>query len=232
MLVLGSEDKEICRVSPDGTQLLYLSNPGGNSGFASGGADAKDVAKTSRVMRAPLDGGAPQAVVVAPGIGNVACSRAPANICTYSQQSSTQMVFTAFDPLNGNAHEVARLQEPTGNMNWSLSPDGKLIAVTNSGDKRIRLLSIAGQPTREIVLKSWSAFSSVDWTADSKGLFVTSNATGSRASLLYVDLAGNAHELWQVKSTEPSWGIASRDGKYLAIPAPTTSSNVWMAEGY
>jgi hypothetical protein len=82
------------------------------------------------------------------------------------------------------------------------------------------------------VLKSWSAFSSVDWTADSKGLFVTSNATGSRASLLYVDLAGNAHELWQVKSTEPSWGIASRDGKYLAIPAPTTSSNVWMAEGY
>jgi hypothetical protein len=63
-------------------------------------------------------------------------------------------------------------------------------------------------------------------------LFVTSNPTGWRSSLLYVDLAGNAHELWQVKGRFQSWGIASRDGKYLAIPAPTTSSNVWMAEGY
>jgi serine/threonine protein kinase len=221
MLVLGPEDKEICRVSPDGTQVLYLSD-----------TDGKDGPKTSRVMRAPLDGGAPQVVVAAPGISNIACSRAPASICIYSLASSTQMVFVALDPVNGNAHEVARLQEQIGNMNWSLSPDGKLIAVTKSGEKRIRLLSISGQPTREIVLKNWNAFSSVDWAADSKGLFVTSNPTGWRSSLLYVDLAANVHELWQVKSTEPSWGIPSRDGKYLAIPAPTTSSNVWMAEGY
>ena len=120
------------------------------------------------------------------------------------------MVFTAFDPVNGKAHEVTRLQEQIGNMNWGLSPDGKLIAVTKSGDKRIRLLSIAGQPTREIVLKNWSSFTSVDWAADSKGLFVTSNPTGWRSSLLYVDLAGNAHELWQVKGSLQSWGIQSR----------------------
>jgi eukaryotic-like serine/threonine-protein kinase len=232
MLVLGPEDKEVCRLSPDGTQVLYLSNPSDNSGFAPGGGDEKDAAKTSRVMRAPLDGGAPQAVVAAPGINNIACSRAPASACVYSQQSNTQMVFTAFDPLNGNAHEAARLLEQTGNMNWGLSPDGKLIAVTRSGDKRIRLLSMAGQATREIVVKNWSTYSSVDWAADSKGLFVTSNPTSWRSSLLYVDLAGNAHELWQVPSTSPSWGIPSRDGKHLAIPAPTIRSNVWMAEGY
>jgi eukaryotic-like serine/threonine-protein kinase len=221
MLVLGPEEKEICRVSPDGTQVLYLTN-----------IDEKDAAKTNHVMRAPLDGGAPQVVASAPAISNIACSRAPASICTYSQESSTQIVFTVFDPVNGKAHEVTRLQEQTGNMNWGLSPDGKLIAVTKSGDKRIRLLSILGQPTREIVLKNWSAFSSVDWAADSKGLFVTSNPTGLRSSLLYIDPAGDAHELWQVKSTAPSWGIPSRDGKYLAIPAPTTSSNVWMVEGF
>jgi Tol biopolymer transport system component len=184
-------------------------------------------------MRAPLDGGAPQVVVAAPGIGNVACSRAPASICMYSQQqSSTQLVFTAFDPVNGDAHEVARLQRGSGIENSALSPDGKSIAVTKPGENRIHLLSIAGQPTREIVLKNSSSFSLVDWAADSKGLFVTSNPTGWRSSLLYVDLAGNAHELWQVKGSSQSWGIPSRDGKYLAIPAPTTSSNVWMAEGY
>jgi len=61
---------------------------------------------------------------------------------------------------------------------------------------------------------------------------VTSNPTGWQSSLQYVDLAGNAHELWQVKGSSQSWVIPSRDGKYLAISAPTTSSNVWMAEGY
>ncbi len=221
MLVSGPEDKEICRLSPDATQILYLASTAG-----------EDAAKTSRVMRAPLDGGAPQAVVAAPGIGNVACSRAPASICIYSQQSSTQLVFTAFDPVNGNAHEVATLQRESGISNSGLSPDGKLIAVAKTDEKRIRLLSIAGQPTKEIVLKNWSSFSSIDWAADSKGLFVTSNPTGWRSSLLYVDLAGNAHELWRVKGSSQSWSIASRDGKYLAIPAPTTSSNVWMIENF
>jgi eukaryotic-like serine/threonine-protein kinase len=221
MLGLGPDEKEICRVSPDGTQILYLTATAG-----------KDAAKRSRVMRAPLDGGAPQLVVAAPGIGNIACSRAPASMCIYSQQSSTQLVFTAFDPVNGNSHEVARIQRESGIENSGLSPDGQFIAVIKMGAKNIRLLSLAGQPNREIVLKDWSSFSSIDWAADSKGLFVTSNPTGWKSSLLYVDLAGNAHQLWQVKGASQSWGIASRDGKYLAIPAPTISSNVWMAEGY
>jgi TolB protein len=75
MLVSGPEDKETCRLSPDATQIFYLASTAG-----------EDAAKTSRVMRAPLDGGAPQVVVAAPGIGNVACSRAPASICVFSQR--------------------------------------------------------------------------------------------------------------------------------------------------
>jgi hypothetical protein len=88
----------------------------------------KDAAK-SRVIRAPPDGGAPQLVVAAPGIGNIACSRAPASMCIYSQQSSTQLIFTAFDPVSGTSHQVARVQRESGIENSGLSPDGQFIAV-------------------------------------------------------------------------------------------------------
>jgi len=113
-------------------------------------------------------------------------------------------------------------------MNSGLSPDGKIHAWREPHPIAVTF----GQPTRELVLKNWNTFSSVDCTADSKGLFVTSNPTGWRSSLLYVDLAGNAHEVWQARSAAPTWGIASRNGKYVAIPSPTTGSNVWMAEGF
>ena len=221
MLALGNDQKTICRISPDATQILYLV-PGSGKG-------ANEMPK---LMRGPIDGGPSEVMISDQAINNFACSRAPATICIYSVLSSTQMVFSVFDPVKGNPHEVARLQEEIGNMNSGLSPDGKIFAITKSGENRIRLLSLSGAPARELVLKNWNTLSSVDWAADSRGLFVTSNPTGWRSSLLYVDLNGNAREVWQAKSASPAWGIASRNGKYVAVPAPTMSSNVWMAEGF
>jgi len=171
-------------------------------------------------------------VVEAPAITNHQCSRAPAVICVFSQQGPKEFVFSVFDPATGNPHEVAKLQP--GSWNWGLSPDGTSIAVAKigAGNNRIQLLSVSGQPSRDLSVKNWTSFTSVDWTADSRGLFVTSNPTGWSSSLLYVDLAGNAHELWQVKSITPIWAIPSRNGKYVAIPAPTADSNVWMVENF
>jgi Tol biopolymer transport system component len=235
MLLSGMDGKDLCRLSPDGTQILYLTSaPEKDAAIPDSSARLAGVHAKAlpRVMRAPLDGGASQVVVTAPWISNLMCSRAPASICVFSQRLTAEILFSAFDPVKGNIHEVARLKRESGLENSALSPDGKLIAVAKTDENRIRLFSTAGQPAREVGLKNWSTFSSVDWAADSKGLFVTSNPTGWRSSLLYVDLAGNAHELWQVKGSSQSWGIASRDGKYLAIPAPTTGSNVWMAEGF
>ena len=223
MMVFGPEEKSVCRLNPDGTQLLYLvpTNPSDNW-------------QPVRVMRAPLNGGPPQIVLEAPGIVNYQCSRAPADICVFSQLKLKEFVFSVFDPGIGKPHEVAKLQEQTFDWNWGLSPDGTSIAAVTFGatDNRIRLLSLSGQPTRELVVKNWYGFRSVDWAADSKGLFVTSNPAGSRQSLLYIDLAGNAHQLWQVDSVWPSWAVPSRNGKYVTIPAPTIDSNVWMAENF
>jgi Tol biopolymer transport system component/DNA-binding winged helix-turn-helix (wHTH) protein len=224
MLVFDQEKKSsICRLSPDGSQILYLvpTNPSDNS-------------QPVRLMRAPINGGPPQIVLEAPAIGNYECSHAPAAICAFGQEEPKELVISVFDPDIGKPHEVAKLQRQTADWGWGLSPDGTSIAAFTFGatTNRIRLLSLSGQPTRELVVKNWSGFTSIDWAADSKGLFVASNPAGSRQSLLYVDLAGNAHPIWQVNSIWPSWAVPSRNGKYVAIPVPTVGSNVWMAENF
>lgn len=134
----------------------------------------------------------------------------------------------------GKSQEVAKFEEQAVGWNWSLSPDGRSIAAAKigAGDNRIRLFSLAGQPTRELLVKNWNTFTSLDWAADSKGLFVVSNPSGLKTTLLHVDLAGNAHQLLQVKSVLPTWGIPSRNGKYVAIPVPTVEGNAWMLENF
>src|SRR5438132_3840763 len=111
-----------------------------------------------KLMRGPIDGGPSEVMISDQPINNFACSRAPATICIYSLLSSTQMVFSVFDPIKGNPHEVVRLQEETGNMNSGLSPDGKILAWREPHPIAVTF----GQPTRELVLKNWNTFSSVD----------------------------------------------------------------------
>jgi Tol biopolymer transport system component/DNA-binding winged helix-turn-helix (wHTH) protein len=221
MLVIDQEKKSpICRLTPDGSEILYSVpvNPSDNLGPV-------------RLMRAPINGGPPHIVLEAPAIGNFECSHAPATICAFSQEEPKELVISVFDPVIGEPHKIATLEPDWG---WGLSPDGKAIAASTFGatKNRIRLLSLSGQPPRELTVKNWSGFNSLDWAADSKGFFISSNPAGLRQSLLYVDLAGNAHQIWQVNHVWPTWAIPSRDGKYLAISAPTIEGNVWMAEHF
>src|ERR1700676_1835165 len=99
-------------------------------------------------------------------------------------------------------------------------------------NRQIQLISLTGQASRTITLKDWNNLLSLDWAADGKGFFISSNPTGHLSALLYVDLAGNAHSLWQVKNFQSTWAIPSHDGKYVAISAPTTECNVWMVENF
>ena len=70
---------------------------------------------------------------------------------------------------------------------------------------QIRLVSLAGQPAREITVKDWNNFMSLDWAADGKGFFISSNPTVRLDTVLYVDLAGTATPLWQVKNFQAAW---------------------------
>jgi Tol biopolymer transport system component len=240
MLVFGPEQKTISRLNSDGSQILYLipPNSGDNGGQRRSQLSRANVLRSNtqavRLMRVPIGGGPPQTVLEAPYIVNYQCSRASPAICVLNQAEPKQFVFSVFDSVKGNLREVAKLEESANGWNSGLSPDGTSIAVVtlSAGDNRIRLISLKGQPTREISVKDWSSFASLDWAADGKGFFVSSNPTGRLSTLLYVDLMGNANSLWQVKNFQATWAIPSHNGKYLAIPAPTVGSNVWMVDNF
>jgi len=232
-LVAGSDEAWMPRVTPDGMSILYLSSPQGLNAFS---GQPRSVNQVTRILRVRSGGDAPQLVMEAQRLGNYACPRPPSDLCFLSQysQDGKNAVFTAFDPLQGNPREVLTIDIHSGGVyNWMPSPDGSRIVFSdyNPLEGRIRLLSLKGQPERDIVVKGWAGINSVDWAADGKSLFVSSQSpTGS--TLLRVDMEGRATPLWDQRGSWRTWAIAAPNGRELAIQGMTSGSNVWMIENF
>ena len=97
MIVSGSGEKSISRLSPDGTQVLYLA-----------GSNPSDLAAMVRIMRAPISGGPPQGVLEMPYLTNFQCARAPAKVCIPAQTEPKQFVLFRFDPETGSTQPFAK----------------------------------------------------------------------------------------------------------------------------
>ena len=223
-MVAGPDQAWMPRVSPDGKSILYLTSPEGlNSSSA------------VRIMRMQANGNALQVMEV-PRLANYACPRAPADVCFLAQLSEDgkKLVFSAFHPLHGRGREVLTLDVQRGELsNWMPSPDGSRIAFTYYSplEGRIRLLSLRHEPEGDIVVKGWAGLNSVDWAADGRSLFVSSQSpTGT--TLLRVDLEGRASPLWDQRGAWRTWAIAAPNGRDLAILGMTSGSNVWMIEKF
>ncbi len=143
-------------------------------------------------MRVLISGGPPEDT----GFGRTAlrCARYPATLCVRSEWNDTDKatVFTAVDPMQGKGRELARTQtDPSGDYNWALSPDGSRVAPTKFDVREgvIRILTLDSEEARDLNTEGWVRLNSMDWSADGKGLFVSSQSPGG-ATLLYVDLKG------------------------------------------
>jgi len=71
----------------------------------------------------------------------------------------------------------------------------------------------------------------MDFSVDSKGLFMNSTSNGV-GTLLYVDLAGKATPLWQPKYPNVGYAFSTRDGRHLAIIGETLYSNLWTLKDF
>jgi hypothetical protein len=139
--------------------------------------------------------------------------------------------------MNGRGGELGRLGiEPTAAYTWDLSPDGAQIAFVQSGKGAIHLLAFGGRPSLEITASGWTRLETLNWAADGKGLFAASR-TEENSVLLYIDLKGNTHIVWERPGTlgnesAGSLGIPSPDGRHLAMMNFTHDANMWAMENF
>src|SRR5262249_1906710 len=143
------------------------------------------------LMRVPIGGGASESVLTANIYGRPHCARAPATLCVMAERTFNlkQLIFTAVDVSKGRGSEIARWDTDASSAaiyDWDLSPDGTRIAVMKCPEARIHILGVNGKASQEVIVRGWDDLRSINWTADGKGVFVTST-TQRGSTLLYVD---------------------------------------------
>ena len=229
-LVLRTEDIGHTIVTPDGRWVIY-SVP----------TKPDDQEAPVQVMRVPISGGPSETVLTARPPGITQCAKPPANLCIVLEddQDRKQFTFSSFDALSGRGRELARIDYGADkhdadkkDYDFILSPDGTRLAFTTGHEELIHILSVRGQPLQEIRVKGgWTRIEDMEWAADSKGLFVAHGIPGG-AALLYVDLQGNAHVLWQQQGGSGTYAFPSPDGRHLAFLGWTIEGNIWMMENF
>lgn len=250
LLVGGSEPVALPRLSPDGSMVLYVNSQHDPVRIReSQGPHTAAPVGIQQIMRVPVRGGPPQFVLEGRGVNNLQCARSPASLCVYSELAPGEEHFYTFDPLKGKGKEIpgASIHESDFySFNWSLSPDGKLLAFSKrpgvQGQPMIKLFSLEDAKERHISLPGWAGLATLDWSADGKSLWAAAFTTSETTSglwttgfsatgawtLLKVDLSGKVTPMLRESKMNLGWAIPSPDGTKLAIWKATGTSNVWL----
>jgi len=223
-VVAGPGDERDPVLSPDGNFILYVQAVAGGN---------------QRIMRTSLSGGPPEIVLEGKHISTPRCSRSPASMCVYGEETPErrECIFYAFDPMKGKGRELSRvtLKEPVSKYFWDLSHDGSRIAFSQDlpgNESRIQISPLTGGKAHEVVIRRDIQMTSLDWAVDGRGFFVGRWALGG--ALFFVDFSGRTDELWKGAPLYGSGprGIPSPDGRYLALLGWTAENNVWMLENF
>jgi eukaryotic-like serine/threonine-protein kinase len=221
-LVLSKADSVLPQASPNGKWVLFRED--------------REQRTKRRLMRVPMDGGTPEPV---PNTGNVEefrCGRQAGSRCVVRSTENDQFVFYELDPPRGRGRELARTGwSPSITGDWDLSPDGAFVAIPNHDPQnaKIRVVSLdAARPDvaeRVVTLDGMKNLNGLVWAASGQEWYVVER-TPLESVLFDVDGDGHSRELQ--KSPNMLWAIPSPDGRRIAFPTETTSSNVWLIHGF
>jgi len=214
-------------MSPDGKSVIY---------FATGGHSSLPDTGQEPVMMVPIAGGTSQQLFVASSGSLLTCARSPSDLCAIGEptEDGKQLAVSAFDPIKGRGIELFRFALGSNDDRWSLNlaPDGSRFVALPSRVGPIDIYSLKGKVLRQVRLNHWDHLQAAVWAADGKSLFVTAD-TRAGTAVLYVDVQGNAHILWENPGT--SWETTahpSPDGSRLGFNRWFTTGNMWMLENF
>jgi Tol biopolymer transport system component len=180
------------------------------------------------VARVPAAGGLVERILDSPGLLHYRCGERAT--CILVERVDGDDVIYELDPVKGKGSELFRKPSRTGDP--AVSPDGASIAfLTGEGTHTIRLVTLHGEPIRDIDVPGDKYLQSLDWAPDGSGFFTNLN-TESETSLAFVPLKGSPRVLMSDKRFVVSWSVPSHDGKKLAIFAATQTSDVWTVSGF
>jgi hypothetical protein len=166
-------------------------------------------------------------VLPLPFVSDIMCSRSPAKLCLLVGVEQALWL----DPANGNVQPLSTL--PWSEVfNWSLWPDGLHLAlVYNESKGKITFLNLRDGSKRKVDFPG-PLFQGMNWAADSKSIFVTSEAAESR-TVLAVEQSGDHRIMLQGEKAVQYWyALQSPDGRHWALQEVTGENNVWMVESF
>jgi hypothetical protein len=116
--------------------------------------------------------------------------------------------------------------------NWTLSPDGKVLALFID-EHRIRFLSLVTGVAHDVTIDAWP-LENGDWSADGKSIFVPSLTSKATSVILDINEAGKAKVVLAGEAHTNLWFmIQSPDGRYGVLGAEVPGdNNVWMVEKF
>ncbi|MGA9801225.1 MAG: hypothetical protein WBQ68_19570 [Terriglobales bacterium] len=239
-VIAGQEEKWAPQISPDGKWVLYMQWPKPVQGTP---------AASGKLMRIPLAGGPAEAVMEVSGHPGILSGTDPTNsvagypsfrcpahaaaACVLAEAGENQVIFSAFDPVQGRKAELARVAADPDAANWDLSPDGTRLAISvfdyKAGD--LQVVPLAGGTPQKLSAMPWTELVAVAWAADGKSLFLASYSSRG-TSIARMDFTGEPKLLFK----QPSWDIfslaPSPDGHYLAFGPVITNANAWTIASF
>jgi Tol biopolymer transport system component len=216
----SSDDLSHPTLTPDGSEILYISTP-----------KAQSSETLSSILAIPSAGGAPRKVLKDFRIWNVQCASLSSTTCMYSITNGVTAETFRFDVKSG---KTAGPLQTDPDCNWSLSPDGsqRAIVAFGPGQNTIKLRSTSAGETNELIVNEWTGLMGVNWSQNGKSLLVSWHPHEWDSALLNIALNGKADVLIRSSDLEIWHAVPSPNGNWLAIAGASGARNVWQLEGF
>ena len=213
----SAEDKLQPELTSDSKWLLYWQS------------DPKNTQHAKRLMAMKVAGGAVSPLINAKLGTEFHCARSKL-FCVFAEAdaSRNQAVFSRLEIGSPGKTEIARVPKiGSGDLVWTLAPDGSAIALADIQETgtTLRMISLSQNRPREYRLNDIAV---TGMASLSTGWLLTSSSLHGN-ELLYLSDTGYLKTLW--KSSSPlSAPVVSTDGRMVAFGLLSQESNAWLLQ--